>query len=244
MNPLSRPLCLSVSSLCFGLLYGLSNHLTSLRADVGDGVFDWERSIPFVPWTILPYLSIVVFFGWSFFVCNDRQALRLHLLRLALLMLLALSCYAAFPLRFNFQRPPTGDWTAPLFALLSWADLPYNRAPSLHIGMLVLLWLRLAPRVGGVWRLLLGGWFLLIGVSVLTTWQHHVIDIAAGVAAAAIAAALARPLCSLPCSPYFQSAAWARPTPRATVPCTTSTSRSSAAKSSRCWAPTAPARPR
>lgn len=244
MSPLSRPLYLAASSLSFSLLYGLSNHLTSLRRDVGAGVFDWERAVPFVPWTIVPYLSIVVFFGLSFFVGSGRRGLRLHLVRMALLMALALLCYAAFPLRFAFERPLSRDWTAPLFALLTLVDLPYNRAPSLHIGMLVLLWLRLAPRCHGLARLLLAAWFVLIGVSVLTTWQHHVIDIAAGLAVAAVAAALARPLCSQPWSRYFQFAAWARPTPRATAPCRTSTSTSGAAKSSPCWAPTAQARRR
>jgi membrane-associated phospholipid phosphatase len=244
MTRLSRPLCLAASSLSFSLLYALSNHLTSLRRDVGAGVIDWDHAVPFVPWTIVPYLSIVGFFVASFFVGSGRRGLQLHLVRLALLMALALLCYAAFPLRFAFERPGTGDWTAPLFAVLTMVDLPYNRAPSLHIGMLVLLWLRLAPRCGSVARLLLAAWFVLIGVSVLTTWQHHVIDIAAGLAVAAIAAALARPLCSQPWSRYFRSAAWPRPTPRDTAHCKTSTSTSRAAKSSRCWGPTAPARPR
>src|SRR5687767_14427704 len=119
MTAPSRPFFLAASSLCFGLLYGLSNHLTSLRDDVGAGVVEWDHAVPFVPWTIVPYLSIVVFFVLSFFVGRSRRGLQLHLSRLTLLMLLALLCYAAFPLRFAFERPPTGDWTAPLFALLT-----------------------------------------------------------------------------------------------------------------------------
>ena len=147
-------------SLVFALAYATSNHLTGLRADVGTGVFDWEHAIPFVPWTIVPYLSIVPLFVASFFVGRSRGALRRHTRRLLLLL-----------------------------ALL---DRPYNRAPSLHIGVLVLLWLHLGPRLAGWWRAALQGWLLLIGVSVLTTWQHHVIDIPAGAAAALLCVLLTR----------------------------------------------------
>ena len=86
------------------------------------------------------------------------------------------ACYLLMPLRFTFDRPlPDGAW-GPLFALLSAADLPYNRAPSLHISVLLILWLCLLPFVPARWQGLLHAWFALIGVSVLTTYQHHLID--------------------------------------------------------------------
>lgn len=177
----------------FAAGYTASNHLTSLRADVGAGVFDWERGIPFVPWTIVPYLSIVVFFVLSFFVGHDRRELHRHAHRLLLLLALALLCYAACPLRFGFERPAVEGWAGALFELLARVDRPYNRAPSLHIGVLLLLWLRFRPHLQGWRRAALQGWFGLIALSVLTTWQHHVVDIPAGAVAAALAVLLTRP---------------------------------------------------
>jgi hypothetical protein len=60
-------LCAScVISIVFAGAYWLANELTGLRADAGSGVFAWERLIPFVPWTIVPYLSLFVFFLLSF----------------------------------------------------------------------------------------------------------------------------------------------------------------------------------
>lgn len=177
-------------SLVFAFGYAASNHLTSLRSDVGQGVFDWEQAIPFVPWTIVPYLSIVPLFVASFFV--GRGALRQHTRRLLLLLALALVCWALCPLRFAFERPPVAGWAGALFELLTLLDRPYNRAPSLHIGVLVLLWLHLRRHLSGWPRAALQGWLLLIGVSVLTTWQHHVIDIPAGAAAALLCVALTR----------------------------------------------------
>lgn len=179
-------------SLVFAAAYAASNHLTSLRVDIGSGVFDWERAIPFLPWTIVPYLSICVFFVLSFFVGRDRRELDRHVLRLLLVLAISLACYAACPLQFAFTRPPTTGLPGLLFELLAFCDLPYNRAPSLHIGVLVLLWVRFRPLLSG-WRLAaLQGWFVLIALSVLTTWQHHVIDIPAGAAVAALCIALTR----------------------------------------------------
>lgn len=173
---------LVMTSVVFVALYAACNQLTSARRDIGQAVFDWERAIPFVPWTIVPYLSIIGFFVASFFVGRDRAALDRHVGALLLDLGVSIVLYAAFPLRFMFERPELDGAFGALFQLLSATDLPYNRAPSLHISVLVILWFRLAPLLGGWQRRALDAWFLLIGLSVLTTWQHHCIDVPAGAA--------------------------------------------------------------
>jgi hypothetical protein len=177
-------------SLAFLGTYWLANQLTSARRDIGQGVFEWERAIPFVEWTIVPYLSICVFFVVSFFVGRTREELDRHVMRLLLALALSVLCYAAFPLRFTFERPVTTGAIGALFNALSAFDLPYNRAPSLHISVLLILWVRLAPRLAGCWRAALHTWFGLIAVSVLTTYQHHVIDVPAGLAVGALCIAV------------------------------------------------------
>jgi len=181
--------CMFVS-LAFVGAYGLANRLTSVRNDIGQGVFNWERTIPFVEWTIMPYLSICLFFAASFFVGRDRAELERHVARLLLVLTLSIACYAAFPLRFMFERPATTGTIGLMFDLLTAVDLPYNRAPSLHISVLVILWVRIAPRLNGFWQLALHGWFAAIAVSVLTTYQHHVIDVPGGLAVGALCIAL------------------------------------------------------
>jgi membrane-associated phospholipid phosphatase len=167
--------------------YWLSNWLTHLRADVGTGVFAWERAIPFVEWTIIPYLSIVLFFIASFFVGRQRSdyrtELRNHVIRLTMVLVISLVCFALMPLRYTFERPATTGLTGLLFEALHAFDMPYNRAPSLHISVLVILWVRFAGCMLGWVRGALALWFTLIGVSVLTTYQHHVIDMVGGVLA-------------------------------------------------------------
>ena len=183
---------LVIFTVVFVLAYWACNEVTQWRPHVYRGVFPFERYIPFLPWTIVPYLSIIGLFVVSFFVGGGRAALRLHVGALFIDLALSIACYVLVPLRFQYDRPALDGVWGWLFDLLGQSDLPYNRAPSLHISVLVLLWVRLMPRVQGVWRLALGAWLIAIGVSTLTTWQHHLIDIPAGVAVGCLSVWLAK----------------------------------------------------
>ncbi len=185
LTPAKRPwkqaaLWLAFLAPFFYLSYGFANHLASQRSGVGAVVFDWERSVPFVAWTIVPYWSINMFYGLSLFLCRTRDELHAHGRRLLTAQLVAVSCFLLFPLGFTFARPDSDGIPGMFFAALTSFDKPFNQAPSLHIALLVILgdlYRRLLPR-GLHW--LLHGWSLLIAVSVLTTYQHHFIDIPTG----------------------------------------------------------------
>lgn len=165
----------------FFLSYGFANHLAAQRAVSDSLLFDWERHIPFVPWTILPYWSIDLFYGLSFLLCRDLRQVDIHALRLLTAQLVSVACFVLFPLRFSFERPVTDGWYGAMFDALGGFDKPYNQAPSLHIGLLVILWARFADATPQPWRPLLHAWSILIGASVLTTYQHHFVDIPTGV---------------------------------------------------------------
>lgn len=164
----------------FYLSYGFANHLAAQRSDVGAVVYDWERGVPFIAWTIVPYWSINLFYGLSLFLCRTRGEVHAHGRRLLTAQLIAVSCFLLFPLGFTFVRPDSDGIPGMFFAALTSFDKPFNQAPSLHIALLVILWdlyRRLIPRS---WHWLLHVWSLLIAVSVLTTYQHHFIDIPNG----------------------------------------------------------------
>jgi hypothetical protein len=177
-------LWLAVLGPLFYLTYGTANWLAGTREDVPFVVFGWERSIPFLPWTIVPYWSINLFYAASVFVCADREELDTHGRRLLTIQAICVVCFVLFPLRFTFERPPIAPGIpAFLFDALLSFDKPFNQAPSLHIALCVILGALYARHVPGWVRPALVAWFVLIGVSVLTTFQHHFIDIPTGLLA-------------------------------------------------------------
>ena len=167
----------------FFAAYGFSNHFAASRGDVGSLAFDWERRIPFLAWTIIPYWSIDLFYGLSLLVCTTRKELRLQALRLALATVICVTGFLLFPLRMSFERPPTDGLFGALFTLLGGFDLPYNQAPSLHVCLAIVLWDLYRRHVPRRLLPLVHGWSLLVVLSVLTTYQHHVIDVPTGAAA-------------------------------------------------------------
>ncbi|PLK50157.1 phosphatase PAP2/dual specificity phosphatase family protein [Uliginosibacterium sp. TH139] len=167
--------------------YSAANHFTAQRSDVGVYVFGWEQHIPFVAWTILPYWSIDFLYGIALFAARSRDELFRLAKRLLAAQVLCITGFLIWPLHFSFSRPETHGWAGAMFDALTGFDLPYNQAPSLHICLLVVLWRFYADLAGHrSIRWLLHVWFALIGVSVLTTWQHHFIDVLTGFWAGAL----------------------------------------------------------
>lgn len=167
----------------FFLSYGFANHIAAARGVTDSVVFDWERRIPFLPWSIVPYWSIDLLYGLSFLLCRTRPEVDRHALRLLTAQIISISFFLIFPLRFTFGRPHVDGLFGGMFDALMSFDQPYNQAPSLHISLLVILWVRFATAVPGRWRAVVHIWTAIIGLSVLTTFQHHFIDIPTGVLA-------------------------------------------------------------
>jgi len=161
--------------------YGFATWVTSQRNDVGTVVFSWEYFlIPFWPWSIVPYWLIDLLYGISLFMCATRIHLDRHAQRLLTAQVAAVSCFLLLPLQFSFNRGQVEGVFSPLFNTLALFDKPFNQAPSLHIALMVLLWVVFLRALPQSWRLVVHGVFTLIGVSVLTTWQHHFFDVPTG----------------------------------------------------------------
>lgn len=164
----------------FYLSYGFANWLASQRHDVGTIVFSWEDQVPFWDWTIFPYWSINLLYGLSLLLNETKRGVDRLAGRYLTAQIIAVGCFILFPLTASFVRPETSGVPGMLFDVLGGFDKPFNQAPSLHIALLVIIWDHWRHRLGRLARFAWHFWCLLIGLSVLTTWQHHFIDIPTG----------------------------------------------------------------
>lgn len=174
-------LCLVLLAPFFFLSYGFANQYASTLSHVPSLVFTWEQHIPLWAWTIVPYWSIDLFYGLSLLLCWNKFELRQHALRLLTAQLISVICFLIYPLKFSFERPELTGFFGLWFDVLMGFDKPFNQAPSLHIVLLVILWDFYRRHVKVSYRWMVHVWSFLIGLSVLTTWQHHFIDIPTGI---------------------------------------------------------------
>jgi membrane-associated phospholipid phosphatase len=169
-------------SLLFLVVYGTTNWLTACRSDVRSWYFAWERTLPFVPLLIVPYLMIDGLFLAAPFLCRDKRELRTLTRQITCAILAAGTCFLLLPLRFAFDRPQTGGWLGAVFDAFRTLDRPHNLFPSLHVALCVILGRLYGRHTRGWGRLAVFLCFGLIGLSTVLTYQHHVIDVAGGLA--------------------------------------------------------------
>ena len=170
---------LALVGMLFYASYGLSNHYAASLAYVPEVAFAWERNIPFWEWTILPYWSLNLMYAAAFFLCRNAREQNRYVARLVSAQIVATTCFMLFPLHFGWPKPPTDGLWGVMFDSLVAFDLPYNQSPSLHIALSIIVgafyWTRF-PKI----RLPILLWQSLIALSVLTTYQHHFIDVPTG----------------------------------------------------------------
>lgn len=164
----------------FFLTYNFANDFASRLGYVPSLGFSWERHLPFLAWSIVPYWSSDLLYGLSFAACRTRTEMDLHGKRLVAIQVLSVICFLLFPLRCTFERPVIDGPFGEMFAALLSFDRPFNQAPSLHVSLAVILWARYKNFVAGPWRWVAGIWFVLMGLSAWTTYQHHFIDLPLG----------------------------------------------------------------
>ena len=169
-------------SALFLVVYGWSNWFTAQRANVPTLFFEWERAIPFVPLMIAPYMSIDLFFVVAPFLCRTNRELTTFSKRIAAAILVGGVCFLLFPLRFAFERPHAAGLLGAMFDWFRGMDQPYNLLPSLHIALRTILAQLYARHTRGFLRAASNIWFVLIGLSAVLTYQHHVMDVVAGFA--------------------------------------------------------------
>lgn len=180
-RPLGRAFLLLVGlGAFFYASYGFSNWFAGTRAAVPSIVFAWERSVPFLDWTIVPYWTTNLFYAASLLFSRTRAELDIHAKRLLTAQLVAILFFLLTPLKFSWPKPETAGFFGFMFEALGAFDKPFNQAPSLHVALTFIIgaqFSRLLPRPAFMAFL---AWSVLVVASVMTTFQHHFIDIPTG----------------------------------------------------------------
>jgi protein-tyrosine phosphatase len=175
-------------SVFFVIVYGGTNWLTAHRpsSQVGTWLFTWELAIvPYVPLLYAPYMSLDVLFFAAPFLCRDEQEIRIFAQRVVFAVLVAAAFFLFLPLTLAWPpRPRVGGWFGDFVerscSVPFLMEHPHNLFPSLHIALCLVVADIYARHTHGTVRALAVGWFGLIGVATLLTWQHHMVDLAGG----------------------------------------------------------------
>ncbi len=146
-----------------------------------------DNAIPFVPGTVLIYLSYFFSFFAVFYQEKNQGQLKAYCLALLLLNLICNLIFILYPTTYD-RRPSLAVEEMPwaleaTFASLYFLDSPANCLPSLHVAnsfLAALVWFRRNSRRFLLYLI----WTFLISVSTLTTKQHYLYDIVMGYLAA------------------------------------------------------------
>lgn len=190
----TRLVHLVLNWLAFSVGYPLCNLLAARQHVHRSLAIGLDAAIPFVPWMVLPYATSCLLFTLVFFLVRGNEQLRVVSRRLLLGTVAGCLVFAAVPAQFGAVRPDVADgMPATLYQWLDIVDRPYNQCPSLHVAYCVIIWRALRPLCRGTARALLGAWLMLVAVSTLFAWQHHIVDVAGGLLLGAAAAWAIRP---------------------------------------------------
>jgi membrane-associated phospholipid phosphatase len=168
--------------LWFELIYGGADVLAAQHSHRVRLHLDGELAIPFVPETVLLYLSLYLLFWAAPFVLHSRRELKALTATLAVVTLCAGVCFMFLPAESAFPTPSDmGAWTGPVRFAKGLA-LRYNYVPSLHVALGVVCVAVFASRAAVVGKVVLWAWALAICASTLLLHQHYLIDVVTGFA--------------------------------------------------------------
>jgi membrane-associated phospholipid phosphatase len=172
--------------LVFFPVYFGAPHVVEIGRTPLDIHFDWETAIPLIPWMVLPYLSLYTVFLLPVLAMTPEQMQ--DLTRQSLISLCAaFLLYVLAPARLGYAPTVVEGWAKPLFDVIAAVDTPHNLAPSLHIVFSALILTGCSQSRPRIVKLAAYGWLALMCASTLFVHQHHIADVAAGLALAAMA---------------------------------------------------------
>ncbi len=192
--------------LIFGLIgiafpYFSSNQfVASIGVTVWDPETTIDRLIPVVPWMIVPYMALYLYYPITLFCAPKDDRSRLELIGgIQMLSAATLFCTLIFlilPAEIDMRDQIPKDVLegeglySYLFSFMHGMDEPWNAWPSLHIAHSYFLtrsisrWMKIRNTESILVRIFISlVWveFILLSISIMTTKQHYVWDLFTGI---------------------------------------------------------------
>jgi membrane-associated phospholipid phosphatase len=172
-------ICIAFAVL-FGVCYGGAAWWTGRYASLPVWDFAFEQRVPFVPEAAVLYLTITPALLLAPWVFRTRSELAPFAAALAIETVIATICFLLFPQTTSFARPPVDQLP---FRIADAMNLEYNQFPSLHVAFAVsAAWAYGQKRFRWAWI----AWSAAVALSTWLMHEHHLVDIAGGVALAVL----------------------------------------------------------
>lgn len=148
------------------------------------GMTGFELSIPFIPWTIIPYLSFYIYFVFGLCFLDMDLFHKSHLASFlgTFFSVIIFNIYpTSLPPRTMILE--SGGLLDSLFLFLYSVDATTNCFPSLHVSVTITISYYLLKQIKSYNSKLSAAviiWAIMICLSTLTTKQHYLVDVIGG----------------------------------------------------------------
>lgn len=172
-----------IALLGVGILYLITNHIHMAPPQLLE-MSRLDLMIPFIPGTIWLYHSDILLFIATFLLCKDLLTANKYLYAFVGIHILSNIVFLAWPTtyprnEFLLNPATTDSWTYAFFAHFRSIETPANCFPSLHVGSVFVSAFSLLDRKRWIYYPFLL-WAIAVSISTLTTKQHYIQDVFAG----------------------------------------------------------------
>lgn len=146
--------------------------------------FNWiDHAVPFIPWTVLVYVSEYFYFTAVYLFLKDSLNINKYVYSFFALQTFSVLVFYFFPVEFPRELFPIPTDTHPfiegVWFWLRKTDAPTNCFPSLHVSTVLLSAFLFKDEQKEKFPVFIT-WGLLIALSTLPTKQHYFIDLVGG----------------------------------------------------------------
>jgi membrane-associated phospholipid phosphatase len=164
--------------LSFMIFYMIPNHFP-LFTPHEIYLFNFEKEIPFMDWTIWFYISDYLYIATVFTLLSNKDNMNKIFYSQIGMLIFAMIIFFILPVTYPRPEVEYTGISGWMVGLVHSADTPGNSCPSIHVGMTFLAGFGFIKEQKGLFSLFMF-WALLISISTLTLKQHYLFDVIAG----------------------------------------------------------------